>query len=123
MALTEEQKANREKWIRALESGEYKQTKGVLHDGVGWCCLGVACDVLGIRHAKADGRYQFDGVTGELPSRAQGMLGLSHELPEVWRVNDDDEEILDSLAELNDTGKSFAEIAELLRQQPEDWTG
>lgn len=34
-----------EKWINALESGEYKQTKGKLQDQNGYCCLGVLCDL------------------------------------------------------------------------------
>lgn len=37
----------RKLWIDALRSGEYTQTKSVLHDLTdgGYCCLGVACDV------------------------------------------------------------------------------
>lgn len=37
------------KWIAALESGEYKQTEGILHNtrNGGYCCLGVACVVAG----------------------------------------------------------------------------
>jgi hypothetical protein len=34
------------KWIEALDSGEYKQTKGTLQDKKGYCCLGVGCKVL-----------------------------------------------------------------------------
>lgn len=36
----------RDKWIPALRSGEYTQTQNRLTDGVGFCCLGVACDVI-----------------------------------------------------------------------------
>jgi hypothetical protein len=37
----------KERWIKALRSGKYKQTTGRLrtHEG-GWCCLGVLCDVF-----------------------------------------------------------------------------
>jgi len=34
------------KWLDALNSGEYKQTKGTLQNNNGFCCLGVACKVL-----------------------------------------------------------------------------
>src|SRR5687768_3068313 len=35
-------KKQRDKWVKALRSGEYGQTKGVLTDGIGGlCCLGV----------------------------------------------------------------------------------
>lgn len=33
------------KWVATLRSGEYKQTRGVLHDANGYCCLGVLCDL------------------------------------------------------------------------------
>jgi hypothetical protein len=45
---------NVRKWVDALRSGEYEQTTGVLRkadgDGnvVGYCCLGVACEVSGL---------------------------------------------------------------------------
>lgn len=35
-------------WIKALRSGEYTQTKDFLFDGKGYCCLGVACKVVGV---------------------------------------------------------------------------
>jgi len=35
------------KWIKALKSGEYVQTNGLLHSPEGgMCCLGVACDLF-----------------------------------------------------------------------------
>jgi hypothetical protein len=35
----------KQKWIEALNSGEYLQTKGCLNDGQGMCCLGVLTDL------------------------------------------------------------------------------
>jgi len=35
------------KWLKALRSGEYKQTNGTLYDNGKHCCLGVACEVVG----------------------------------------------------------------------------
>lgn len=40
--------ANAQKWVDALRSGKYRQTKGALHrteNGDEFCCLGVACKV------------------------------------------------------------------------------
>lgn len=34
-------KAHALKWIKALRSGKYKQTTGVLRSDQGYCCLGV----------------------------------------------------------------------------------
>ena len=36
----------KEKWVNALRSGKYKQTRGNLQDGDGFCCLGVLCDLV-----------------------------------------------------------------------------
>lgn len=34
------------KWIKALKSGRYKQTKITLQDESGYCCLGLGCKIL-----------------------------------------------------------------------------
>ena len=56
--MTETQASNIRKWYDALMSGKYKQVRGRLRrrlkgGGYGYCCLGVACKVLGVR---MDGR-------------------------------------------------------------------
>lgn len=35
----------KEKWVKALRSKKYKQTRGSLKDDSGYCCLGVLCDI------------------------------------------------------------------------------
>lgn len=37
-----------QKWLDALRSGKYAQTRGTLTDGNGYCCLGVAGNVIGV---------------------------------------------------------------------------
>lgn len=37
----------KQKWLQALRSGQYKQTKERLKGKYGYCCLGVLCDVSG----------------------------------------------------------------------------
>jgi len=38
---------NQEKWLKALESGEYSQQhEAILHNNNGFCCLGVACEIF-----------------------------------------------------------------------------
>lgn len=34
------------KWVAALRSGEYKQTREFLRTSTGFCCLGVLCDLV-----------------------------------------------------------------------------
>lgn len=46
------EKALKEKWLKALRSGQYKQTIGALktqskNGDCRYCCLGVLCDVSG----------------------------------------------------------------------------
>lgn len=36
----------RAKWIRALRSGKYKQTRGQIKHRDAYCCLGVLCTVM-----------------------------------------------------------------------------
>lgn len=46
-AITKEQADNRINWLLALRSGEWKQGVGELRNHDRYCCIGVACDVLG----------------------------------------------------------------------------
>jgi len=48
----------KKKWLKALRSGEYGQTKGVLTDGEGnFCCLGV------LQHCVSGGKVEvYDGT-------------------------------------------------------------
>lgn len=111
---------NFEKWVTALESGQYDQTRDVLHDEGGWCCLGVGCDVAGI---------EFPEDAGLPPVAFYKWLGLP--IPEGWentygstlglaldRYDADSMEELESndVAELNDNGVDFHTIAALLRK-------
>lgn len=58
----------KEKWITALESGEYPQTRSCLNDKNGFCCLGVLTDLF----IKETGRGKWQcapGATiGECPN-------------------------------------------------------
>lgn len=95
-----------ETWPEALESGEYKQAKGQLYDPdeKGYCCLGVACKLLNdMRLIKKD-----DWINdAELPEKAIALLSIGSS-GEHKRENQ-------SLANDNDNGKSFKQIAKLIR--------
>lgn len=123
--------ANAEKWVAALESGEYQQTAGVLRDKDGFCCLGVACHL-----AAADGVVKGyleddtgcwvygcdeDGESGVLPWAVSTWLGFAgkkgtYRARGTYRASDDDDR---TLAYDNDAGASFAEIAQTIRTHPE----
>lgn len=107
----------RDKWIAALESGEFPQGKGALRSDRGYCCLGVACEVYrretGIGEwVPGDGAWVFK-ITGYYES---AILPLS--LVEVFGLKDQYGSSNDGslgLTTKNDTGSCFAEIADLLK--------
>ena len=84
------------KWLEALRSGKYQQGKGNLRNGDSYCCLGVLCDAVapsGWRGSSHMGRYDY-------PSSV--LLG-EHDL----NLSD-----IEPYARMNDSGVSFAEIAD-----------
>lgn len=100
-------KAVIQKWINALYSGEYKQTRNVLQDEHGYCCLGVACKVL-VPKYKVD---SFGFLIGSYPAPDLGApLWL-------WAISDDVLSKTDnSLVAANDGYKySFKEIGMILQ--------
>lgn len=97
----------RTKWLEALRSGRYAQTTTQLRsdDGVGYCCLGVACDVfdpdkwhLASGAGNVDG-WGWDGSYGDLPVWMCASIGLHRDAES-------------DLITMNDNGKSFDEIAD-----------
>ena len=105
----------KQKWLSALRSGHYKQTQGLLHDGSGFCCLGVLCDLYGKEHnvewklAEDDysNNYEFQEEPERLPLLVIEWAGVKQDYPEICET---------SLAELNDTGSTFNEIADLIEK-------
>lgn len=121
----------KEQWISALRSGEYEQTKEVLHDRNGFCCLGVLCDLYLKEVGKEwEGNYSdysfssdFEDFEDEvLPPEVMTWADLEHENPDVV-IEQFDHEIEQyvlkplPLSDLNDTGKSFKMIAALIEEQ------
>ncbi len=108
------------KWVKALRSGKYKQGQGLLEtlDGKN-CCLGVLCKVAGIRKIKRRaplGRVHSI-VFGGKKNPSIGTLSQS-EMKRVGMVSCDGKlpNVADSLASLNDSGKTFKQIAKLIEK-------
>lgn len=106
-----------EDWCLALESGEFQQGKGQLWDSVidSYCCLGVGCKLA---NAMQDGeKYAMTPYTelNELRWSWTGWDGVT-----VFDLTDALIEPYPSfqgkLIRMNDSGKSFAEIANFIRQ-------
>ena len=122
-----------DQWVAALRSGRYSQGDGALskEDDFGrtFCCLGVLCD---LSRASGVGEWFDRDVLGLFsfecnnqkshaldvpPEPVQQWAGLSGGNPEVPGTGDTDAGRSPlSLAELNDGGRSFAEIADLIEK-------
>ena len=108
------------KWVAALRSGDYRQAKGQLYDGNGYCCLGVLCEVLGQekRFVEDEDNWFFgsgaDMQAYILPNKVCKLADLM-DADGILKV---DPLISGSaLSYLNDSkGLDFTEIADLIEQ-------
>jgi hypothetical protein len=96
----------KDRWVKALRSGEYRQTTGTLYDPRMncYCCLGVSCKVAGIDDIKDRGFINPDDFEGStihdaVPPLIHGTEGV----PKVLSI-------------LNDDGVSFETIAEVIEK-------
>jgi hypothetical protein len=115
----------KQQWVAALRSGEYKQGMGALNLGGKMCCLGVLCDLAVKAGAEVSvmtepdevGYTTYDSRGAGLPYSVQHWAGVGSADPGVVSaVDDDGDEYEYSLADLNDDGVSFDQIADLI-----DW--
>jgi hypothetical protein len=114
--------------VAALRSGEYKQGHGKLtkitHEGEFDCCLGVACKVamkhgVPLRVRRDDPRIAYihvfyDEATNYAPLAVQDFFGFGAKNP----VTNERGHGAGSLAELNDGGYTFEQIADIIER---DW--
>jgi len=101
-------------WVKALRSGQYKQTENALRDkGNAFCCLGVLCNLHAQAHPKFAAKQRvpeaYDGEEAYPSERVQKWAGLDSNDP--W-IN----EMSTTLATLNDDGRSFNEIADVIEK-------
>ncbi|HET9285725.1 MAG TPA: hypothetical protein VFR24_27555 [Candidatus Angelobacter sp.] len=99
-----------EKWVKALRSGRYTQARRRLYNEKtgGYCCLGVLCRVAGKKFYNG----KCLGANIVLPNEVMKLTGIYEANPGIM-VNEIDKT---SLAQLNDMGKSFKRIADLIEK-------
>ena len=122
---------DQERWLKALENGEYQQCTGELCAGDSYCCLGVACILDGYK--KADQlehpgyflNHQGTLVGGAVNGYLRDKLNLIETNGALKVFFKKDPELPDnpvnwitSLASMNDDGWSFKKIAEYIRANP-----
>jgi hypothetical protein len=115
----------RQQWLDKLRSGKIKQAKGILHGECGgMCCLGVLLDVIAPNdwqpvvtdeserrvhpHAMATDEHDF------ITYQHRESLGLAGRI--FNDRSESDTSIGHYLADMNDHGKSFAEIADWIEK-------
>lgn len=106
-------------WVKALRSGRYKQTTGCLGDKDGYCCLGVACEVVRKAHPKlvtqtiSDGsgkQKSYNDSASLLPAAVVSLLKMRSSKGTYDQT---------SLVEANDThNKPFSKIADIIESTP-----
>ena len=100
-----------DKWVAALRSGEYGQMTGALanRERTQHCCLGVLCELaitegVPVRvepHLHDSTSLKFDDLLGALPDSVGTWAGMDASKGRV-------------LATMNDSGKKFVEIADVI---------
>lgn len=99
-----------EKWLAAPRSGEYEQCQEGLHNGVGYCCLGVACALAG---ASNDEMMESACFPIELPTKLELPKLLLANSNGFQASNPKQKKFIFKLAQMNDTqNKTFPEIAD-----------
>jgi hypothetical protein len=130
----------KQEWISALRSGEYKQAKHVLNGDGGMCCLGVLCDLYMKKTGEGewvprtakeeDSRVlqkytsigTFEGSEVVPPASVMKWADLDKENPNTGIYQGFTKSFEDtpgylgySLAELNDGGLTFNQIADVIQ--------
>jgi hypothetical protein len=98
-------------WIADLEKNP-PQTRAQLFDGYGYCCLGRLCLLAGVQPEKRYGslrEFTFEGERTVLPTSVMEWAELASQNGEYF------DGITKYLSSDNDDGKTFPEIAQIIR--------
>ena len=111
----------KEKWVKALRSGAWKQARGRLRDGDAYCCLGVLCKVAGI--PISDSGF-FDGVASaeeyggvfDGAESAEDDDSVLYGYEPIWKIIGNADAARD-FSEANDKGVSFDQLADMIEER------
>jgi len=115
-------KENVRKWVDVLRSGEFPQGKGALLYGGRYCCLGVATEIYrretGVGDWTVDDEDEPEIRIFRSPKEDEA-LSLPIEVADWLGLGDNCNPTIDgrSLAERNDNGATFAEIADMIERE------
>lgn len=105
------------RWVKALRSGKYKQTKYILNNGNGeFCCLGVLCEIAAkdgvIKPRKKGNRVYYGRQFNVLPATVMKWAGVKDAEGLVYSP------AVESLTYLNDDENyDFNQIADVIEEK------
>lgn len=122
------------KWIKALRSGKYKQGQCYLkqfydNGKTEHCCLGVLCELYNdtmkknhkktlstkVRNKITTDCVVFNNREGELPRVVMKWSGINDPIGRFGDLNN-----IGSLADMNDSGKTFKSISNFIEKNVEN---
>lgn len=109
------------KWVEALRSGKYKQGRSYLTtSGSSFCCLGVLCDISCL--SEWDSKDEYFDASQALPREVADWAGITDCNPDVPGMYTEEESQVPklTLAEINDKGASFSQIADIIENYWEE---
>lgn len=119
------------KWLEALRSGEYKQAQDYLKTTlwdeeldeataeVGYCCLGVAGKICGLTDEELNGHGMLYDIIDIDSLNVPKILALPYRMDVKGKCSShisDGRTVAGTLANMNDDGKSFEEIADWIEE-------
>ena len=107
-------------WIAALRSGEYNQTTLTLKDNYGFCCLGVACEINNVNWDD----YAHNMTTLDILNKEKLGLNIVPSVDDCAMIQQKynlyksfyDYNYAKILSIVNDAGKSFTDIADIIEE-------
>lgn len=109
------------RWVEALRSGKYSQTREQLrcdepHGSLpaGFCCLGVLCDLHDPNLWEGESYWFANGMreNGTLPPTVKEWAGMQSADGRIGPWG----KALGNLAAMNDAGSTFPQLADLIEQ-------
>ena len=95
------------KWIKPLRAGKYKQIKNRLKDHNGHCCMGVLCEIsnkLPFILKPGTNYFSIEDFNGIIPEKFLNLIKLERNV-QIKAIG------------MNDSNKSFNEIADYLQEE------
>lgn len=110
---------NQTRWLAALRSGDFKQGHSYLRTCKDeFCCLGVAAEMFKPDDLEPEPRGALLAYDGEACLAPQYVVNTLNLRDFLGSARDPSEYALSSM---NDAGKTFAEIADIIEANPEEY--